>query len=1509
MRATLVSATRSRRRPFRRRHHAIINKSTAAIAAAILAAWAPRAGATTYEWSGAPFSILGKPIPLGLGGNWDLASDNWLPTNNPSAYTTWPNTTDAIADFDVAGGIVTITAQQIIANGLEFNVSGYTIASNGNGTSQDLLLEGTGAAISVASGQSAVISAPVIGDAGSPVTYNGGTLTLSGATDNGNFALTVDSGTLILAKASSSFVHAIGGAGLTINGGLVQISGTGTNQISSGGSVSMSGGTLDLNGKNQSISTLTLGKSSSTASPAVTLNGGVLSVGALNFGGSATRLFSGPPSGIIEDGTTSGGSLEFSGLNPTVSVTGFSNSNNSAAIDVPISLITGTMNFTGTVLDSNGIGPALGLGAASTYTGATAVKDLNLSLNFPNALPTGTALTLATSNLFVNANQTVASLSGDSTSGIAPAGATLTVGDSTSTTFSGRFGGTGSGGINKVGTGTLTFQNTGVVVPLGFLAINGGGVVINGGAFTTVSPGQTGFSGDSSLFLEGANGASLLVEDGATLTTRDSPQLHNGATITLDGAGTTWTNLSSGIAGEPDTIWIGRAGLNNFLTVQNGASVSAKNAMQLGNVALSSNPGAGVATVASGGSVSVLGTLKLDAGSTLSISGGTVSAGDLQSGTPIIFHQLLFDEPAVQLGSTFGSAALTVGADGIDSTFNGTFSGDGGLTKVGNGTLTLGGTHDNVDLGLTVDAGTVVLAKASSHNPNDVHAIGGNLFTHVGLTVNSGTAQLGGTGGDQIFDGANVVINGGTFDINGKTETILGLTLGNAFLANPTVTLNGGTLSLGANLTYAGGGTNGSNGGKSGIIGSGSVAGGSLQFLGANPTISVTSLTSNPTGTDLEVDVPIASTSGMTFSGIVGPVTPIISLGTASTYTGPTTITNAQVTTTVVNTLPTGTALNLSNADAFLDLGASQTAGSLSGAAGSQILLNQHTLTVGGANTATTYSGDINGFPTTGGGVSKTGTSALTLAGGHSSMGFLSIPSGGIVLDGGSLSLASTGQTGFGTVSSLFLEGNAGATLLAKDGATLTTTDSPQLHNGAAVTLDGAGTSWTNNNTAVAGEPNTLWDGRFGLNNSVTVQNSAQLTAKGRLQVGDLNNQTSNPGTGSLNVTTAGSVSVAGTLFVDGGSSVTVNGATLAAGDLQGGTAQQINAVNFATPSIALSNPSATGSALTVGSDNASTIFGGIIKDSTSGPGGLTKVGTGTLELTGNNNYSGGTIINAGTLAAPNDLALGNFFSKLTVNSGATMHYLGAAETNRFIAVNAGGTLTADSTLTMLPESTLTVGSATSPGGVVNVATEPMQLIFSTVINNGTINSDIDINDHSLYEGTGSAGNVRVGNTGIVHPGNSPGTLTSSAAAWGGGGTLQIDFAHATGTAGTDWSFWNITGALSITATPAAPFTIELDNLEQPVAGVNEPIFDTSMAQSWLLASSTGITGFDPANFTLSFPGFTTPVAGTFSVTSNGENVVLNFTPVPEPGGLAAMALAAAGLLSRRRRGINCDPR
>ena len=130
-------------------------------------------------------------------------------------------------------------------------------------------------------------------------------------------------------------------------------------------------------------------------------------------------------------------------------------------------------------------------------------------------------------------------------------------------------------------------------------------------------------------------------------------------------------------------------------------------------------------------------------------------------------------------------------------------------------------------------------------------------------------------------------------------------------------------------------------------------------------------------------------------------------------------------------------------------------------------------------------------------------------------------------------------------------------------------------------------------------------------------------------------------GTASLTVKNGGSVTVAGTLTLwKSDSAVTVSGGTLTAGTLSGtmGTTRITDPVG--------------GTALTVGSTASSTFSGTIVDDT--GPGSLTKVGSGAQTLGGVNTYSGGTTVSAGwlRLGTNNALPLGK---NVTVQGGSTL--------------------------------------------------------------------------------------------------------------------------------------------------------------------------------------------------------------------------------------------------------------
>jgi hypothetical protein len=182
------------------------------------------------------------------------------------------------------------------------------------------------------------------------------------------------------------------------------------------------------------------------------------------------------------------------------------------------------------------------------------------------------------------------------------------------------------------------------------------------------------------------------------------------------------------------------------------------------------------------------------------------------------------------------------------------------------------------------------------------------------------------------------------------------------------------------------------------------------------------------------------------------------------------------------------------------------------------------------------------------------------------------------------------------------------------------------------------------------------------------------------------------------------------------------------------------------------------------------------------------------------------------------------------------------------------------------------------------------------------------------------AGTVITGGTGTagqsyptILTGNAIGTLTfgsSATVTFAQGGGLQFSIMNDSGAPGTDFSLINVSGSLVIdSSTATTPFSIQVVGIDGPgpYDGSNTPnTFNFGIAHTWTLLSAGTITdpsgGFNAADFTVEATStFNGP--GNWSVSQVGNDLDLDFTPVPEPSTWALIAggLAVVGLAGWRR--------
>jgi autotransporter-associated beta strand protein len=970
----------------------------------------------------------------------------------------------------------------------------------------------------------------------------------------------------------------------------------------------------------------------------------------------------------------------------------------------------------------------------------------------------------------------------------------LTVGGAGATSIGGAIG-TGSGSLTKDGAGTLTLSagnsytgattiSTGVVniSNSNALGTTDNGTSVASGAALQVQGGIA--VGNEALTLNGtgisAGGALRSISGtnswaGPITLGSDSRINSDAGTLTLSIGGITGAyNLTVGGAGNTtisDVIGTGSGSLTKdgagTLTLSVGNSYTGGTTLGAGTLTANDNGALGTGTLTmSGGTLNstVAGTtvnnpITLTASSTLS----NIATGGLLTnyGTYTLTMSGATQSGGINLSNNTTGRTLTVNVASGTSTISGAIANGStstsNLTKTGAGALVLSGSDANTYTGTTtLSAGTLTADKNNALGTGTLILDGGTLNSDNGSTVgNAITLTASST--------VNDITTSGLLSNRGYTLTTSGATLSGGVNINSRGSAHNLTVNVGSGTSTISGVVERTGGGTSALIKTGS---GTLVLSNANTYTDATTISAGV----------INIQNGAAFGTTAGGVT--VANNAALQMQGGIAVGAEALTLSGTGISTDGALRNMSGGNSWagaITLGANTQVNSDAGTLTlSGAISGNYNLTVGGAGD-TTISGVIGTGAHT---LTKTGSGTLVLsgAGANTYTGATTIGAGVVNIQKG----AAFGTTAGGvTVAS-------GAALQTQGGITVGA--EALALSGTGISNDGALRNISGNNT---------WGGAITLSGANTRINSdaGALTLSGaiggsgqNLVVGGAGNTTiSNAigtGSGTLTKDGAGALVLSGANSYSGGT--TIGSATAVGGTLQlgtGGTLPTGGEVTVYSGTLDLNSHSASigalnlggnsigaavvhsGSGLTLGGDvtfNAANNPGGATIDGNglllgsadrifninyssaaapelnviapiSGTHGITKTGSGTLQLSGDNtNYTGTTTVNGGYLDLDNLHALAG---PLVVNSGGAVRILSDLDPIDLTLNNGSydlgghsstlGSILIEGTSSILftGTSTLTAASLTlDPGAILNILNWGSGDVFNLTSFTGDLN-------------------------------------------------------------------------------------------------------------------------------------------------------------------------------------------
>ncbi|HVD93260.1 MAG TPA: autotransporter-associated beta strand repeat-containing protein, partial [Vicinamibacterales bacterium] len=743
--------------------------------------------------------------------------------------------------------------------------------------------------------------------------------------------------------------------------------------------------------------------------------------------------------------------------------------------------------------------------------------------------------------------------------------------------------------------------------------------------------------------------------------------------------------------------------------------------------------------VAPGGTITISGTVSINGNR---VGAGTGAAGGTDGsafGAGIFLGgggKIVFASAAGETQTVADDIADEAGATGISDV------GAWSLVKTGAGTLVLSGVN-RYTLGTTVDDGILSVSSGANLGTGDVNLHNTGTLAITGSGAFGQNVNIAGTPIVSVTAGQNATLNGVIADdvsVGAGGLTVAGggtVTLGNArnSYSGGTTVVGNSTIAIGADGALGAAGT--------GVTLGDATSGGTLSFADGSAfgtdrafTLGAGGGTFNTAGT-AAIDI-TGSIDGSGGLGKAGSGT--LTLFGANTYTGPTIVGAGVLRAGAVNVFSTNGAMQV-DAGATLDLNSrDQAVGSLLG--GGSVTLGTGTLTAGGDNTSTLFSGVISGS----GALVKSGSGALVLAGSNSYTGGTLVSGGALI--GTTASLQGGIQNNAQVIFSQNANGTYAGTMtgtgsLATTGTgTLTLTANNTYSGGTSI---GGGSAISiSADTALGASSGGVALGDASSAGTLTFTNAGLLSSNRSFLIGSAG--------GVFNTAGASPVTIGGAVTGSGGLAKTGTGVLVLAGanrytgptSIAGGVLRAAGTNVFGTTSALLVGAGGTadlgtfnqtvgsiagsgsillgGGTLTTGGDGTSSLFGGGI----SGPGSLIKTGGGRLALTGANSYSGGTQVLGGALIGDTTSLQGNILNNALVqfDQNADGTYAGSMSGSGALAK------TGDGTLTLSGNNTYSGGTLINGGAVAGTASS----LRGLVVNNARLT--LGVNADSIFAGT-----------------------------------------------------------------------------------------------------------------------------------------------------------------------------